>query len=222
MIKYVLFDFDGTVFDTAEGITKSVQYALTKFGIEAELSELMCFCGPPLTEMFSLKYGLSEEEAIRAVEFYRERYMPVGWKECKPFDGMHELLQKLRADGIVTAVATSKPQHFAEIILEEYGMSGDFDLICGSMLDGTRTKKREVIEYVLETLKITPDEAVMVGDRKYDIIGAVSCGLDCIGVRFGYAEPGELEENGAVYIAENADDLYAYLTKQSYTKSPCT
>ena len=131
MKNYVLFDFDGTVFDSAEGITKSVQYALGKMGIEAELKDLMCFAGPPLDEMFSLRYGMSPEQAHRAVELYRERYTPIGWAECSPFPGMHELMGRLRKKGIKLAVATSKPRHFAQRILEKYGMQNDFDIICG-------------------------------------------------------------------------------------------
>lgn len=213
MKNYVLFDFDGTVFDSAEGITKSVQYALGKMGIEAELKDLMCFAGPPLDEMFSLLYGMSPEQAHRAVELYRERYTPVGWAECSPFPGMHELMGRLRKKGIKLAVATSKPRHFAQRILEKYGMQNDFDIICGSELDGTRGQKWEVIEYALSQFGIAPSEAIMVGDRKYDVIGAKKCGVPCIGVRFGYAEPGELESEGAVYVAEDADDLYEYLIK---------
>ena len=213
MKNYVLFDFDGTVFDSAEGITKSVQYALGKMGIEAELKDLMCFAGPPLDEMFSLRYGMSPEQAHRAVELYRERYTPIGWAECSPFPGMHELMGRLRKKGIKLAVATSKPRHFAQRILEKYDMQNDFDIICGSELDGTRGQKWEVIEYALSQFGIAPNEAIMVGDRKYDVIGAKKCGVPCIGVRFGYAEPGELESEGAVYVAEDADDLYEYLIK---------
>ena len=213
MKNYVLFDFDGTVFDSAEGITKSVQYALGKMGIEAELKDLMCFAGPPLDEMFSLRYGMSPEQAHRAVELYRERYTPIGWAECSPFPGMHELMGRLRKKGIKLAVATSKPRHFAQRILEKYGMQNDFDIICGSELDGTRGQKWEVIEYALSQFGIAPSEAIMVGDRKYEVIGAKKCGVPCIGVRFGYAEPGELESEGAVYVAEDADDLYEYLIK---------
>lgn len=213
MKNYVLFDFDGTVFDSAEGITKSVQYALGKMGIEAELKDLMCFAGPPLDEMFSLRYGMSPEQARRAVELYRERYTPIGWAECSPFPGMHELMGRLRKKGIKLAVATSKPRHFAQRILEKYDMQNDFDIICGSELDGTRGQKWEVIEYALSQFGIAPSEAIMVGDRKYDVIGAKKCGVPCIGVRFGYAEPGELESEGAVYVAEDADDLYEYLIK---------
>ena len=213
MKNYVLFDFDGTVFDSAEGITKSVQYALGKMGIEAELKDLMCFAGPPLDEMFSLRYGMSPEQAHRAVELYRERYTPIGWAECSPFPGMLELMGRLRKKGIKLAVATSKPRHFAQRILEKYDMQNDFDIICGSELDGTRGQKWEVIEYALSQFGIAPSEAIMVGDRKYDVIGAKKCGVPCIGVRFGYAEPGELESEGAVYVAEDADDLYEYLIK---------
>lgn len=213
MKDYIFFDFDGTVFDTAEGITKCVQYALHKMGIEAELSELMCFAGPPLTDMFAKKYGMNEDEAIKAVELYRERYNPIGWAECKPFEGMHELMEKLHSAGKKIAITTSKPREFTARILEKYGMLSDFDLICGAEFDGTRGKKWEVIQYALEQLCIEPHEAILVGDRKYDVIGAKKCGLDCIGVRFGYAEPGELEEHGAVYIAENPEDLYEYLMK---------
>lgn len=213
MKKYILFDFDGTVFDSAEGITKSVQYALGKMGIRAELDELMCFAGPPLDEMFALRYGMSEDEAQTAVRFYRERYTPIGWEECTPFAGMHELMYRLRDKGAKIAVATSKPRRFAEQILEKYGMRDAFGLVCGSEFDGTRGQKWEVIEYALQSFGISPDEAIMVGDRKYDVIGAEKCGVDCVGVRFGYAEPGELEAAGAVYVAEDADDLFDYLTK---------
>ncbi len=212
MKDYILFDFDGTVFDSAEGVIKSVQYALAKLGIEAELSELMCFVGPPLNESFAYKYGLSEETANKAVELYRERYAPIGWTECKPFEGMPELLRKLRKDGKKLAVATSKPLFFAEKILQQHDMTDCFDIVCGAELDGTRSKKWEVIAYALERFGITPEQAIMVGDRKYDIMGAKACGLDCIGVRFGYADEGELEEHGAVYIAEDTDDLYEYLS----------
>ncbi len=212
MKNYILFDFDGTVFDTIEGITKSVQYALGKMGIEAELSELNCFAGPPLSEMFAQRYGMGKQQALKAVELYRERYTPIGWEECTPFPGMHELMIRLHQKGAKIAIATSKPQHFAHKILEKFNMQDDFDLVCGAELNGTRGAKWEVVQFALEQFGISPDEAIMVGDRKYDVIGAKKCGLDCVGVRFGYAEPGELESEGAVYIAEDADDLFNYLT----------
>jgi len=213
MADYILFDFDGTVFDTAEGVIKSVQYALGKLGIDSEYSDLMCFCGPPLEVMFSKKYGMTHEEALKAIELYRERYKPIGWKECRPFAGMEELLRKLRAEGKKLAVATSKPEFFTNAILESYGMSDCFDFVGGSLFDGTRSNKWEVIEYVLKHYGITPDEAIMVGDRMYDVNGAKKCGVKCVGVRFGYADPGELEDAGAIYVAEDTEDLYDYLMK---------
>ena len=213
MKKYIFFDFDGTLFDTAEGVTKCVRYALLKFGIEAELSELMCFCGPPLTEMFSKKYNMDDADAAKAVAYYRERYNPIGWTECRPFDGMPELIKKLRACGMKVAVATSKPTEFTKRILSQYEMQDDFDFISGAEFDGTRSKKWEVIDYALDHFGIKPEEAVLVGDRMYDVDGARRCGVDCVGVRFGYAEQNELEEHGAVYVAEDTDDLFDFLMK---------
>lgn len=213
MADYILFDFDGTICDTAEGITKCMQYGLGKMGIEAPLSELMCFAGPPLLDMLKLKYGMSDEDAKKTLGYYRERYAPTGWQECKPFDGMPELIQKLRAAGKTVAIATSKPRFFTENILKKFDMYEDFNLVCGSEFDGTRSEKWEVMKYALECLKIAPEQAIMVGDRKYDFIGSKKCGVNCIGVRFGYAEEGELEAEGAEFIAENTDELYEYLMK---------
>ena len=115
------------------------------------------------------------------------------------------------SEGYITL--TESGMNIAQKILEKYSMQDDFDLVCGSEFNGERGQKWEVIEYALEQFGISPDEAIMVGDRKYDVIGAKKCGVECIGVRFGYAELGELEREGAVYVAENADDLYKYLTK---------
>lgn len=211
MADYILFDFDGTVFDTGEGVMKCMQYGLSKIGIEAELSELRCFMGPPLTDMMKLKYGLSGDAADKVLEYYRERYAPIGWQECYPFAGMPELIKKLKAAGKKVAVATSKPIVYTEKILRKYDMYDDFDLVCGCELDGTRSKKWEVIEYALEQFGIAPEQAIMIGDRKYDFIGAAKCGVKCIGVRFGYAEDGELEAEGAEFIAEDTEKLYDYL-----------
>lgn len=140
MAEYILFDFDGTICDTAEGITKCMQYGLGKMGIEASLSELMCFAGPPLLDMLKLKYDMSDEDAEKTLDFYRERYAPTGWQECKPFDGMPELIRKLRTAGKTVAIATSKPRLFTENILKKFDMYEDFDLVCGSEFDGTRSK----------------------------------------------------------------------------------
>ena len=132
MYRYVLFDFDGTVFDTLEGITKSVRYAINKMGMDAPLSELKCFAGPPLLEMFEERFGFTPEKAAQAVRDFRERYVPIGVYESRVFPGVKELLRELRAAGIVTGIATSKPQHLAEELL------GKEDLKAGKEYLGCR------------------------------------------------------------------------------------
>lgn len=207
MFKTILLDFDGTVFATGEGITKCVQYALQKFGIEAELSDLYCFCGPPLVDMFMEKYGMSREQALKAVEYYRERYSVTGWQECAVYPGIREMTARLRAGGRQVAVATSKPTTYAVKIMARQGMENDFDLVMGAELDGTRNEKWEVITAAMRELHADSRTTVMVGDRKYDVIGAHRCGIPCVGVSYGYAEPGELEEAGAEFVVSNVEEL---------------
>lgn len=207
MFKTILLDFDGTVFATGEGITKCVQYALQKFGIEAELSDLYCFCGPPLVDMFMEKYGMSRERALKAVEYYRERYSVTGWQECAVYPGIREMTARLRAGGRQVAVATSKPTTYAVKIMARQGMENDFDLVMGAELDGTRNEKWEVITAAMRELHADSRTTVMVGDRKYDVIGAHRCGIPCVGVSYGYAEPGELEEAGAEFVVSSVEEL---------------
>ncbi len=213
MIKYLLIDFDGTLFDTGPGVMRCVQYALKKLGIEErDEAKLRKFVGPPLSEMFTELYGLSPEKATEAVWLYRERYQPTGIWECEPYAGMSEMLDAVRAAGYKTAVCTSKPTPSALRILERYGMVEQFDFICGSEFDGTRSKKYEVVQACLDHFGVTDLETVrMVGDRKYDILGAGRCGVKTIGVRFGYAEPGELAEYGAEHVVDTPDELREYL-----------
>ncbi len=213
MVKVLLFDFDGTLFDTGLGVMRCVQYALGKFGIEEhDEKTLRKFVGPPLDESFSELYGFSPEKAREAVWLYRERYQPTGIWECEPYPGMAETLDAARAAGFQTAVCTSKPTPSAMKILERYEMVEKFDFICGSEFDGTRSKKFEVVQACLEHFGVTDTGTVrMIGDRKYDILGAGKCGVKTIGVRFGYAEPGELEQYGAEYIADTAQELRDYI-----------
>lgn len=207
MYKYILFDFDGTVFDTVEGITKSAQYALSKFGIEAELDFLRQFAGPPLVDKFIEVYGMSREEAEQATVYFKERYQPIGINECRIFPGMKEMLQRLKDAGFVLGIATSKPQHLAEQLLQGEDMTGLFQGICGSGGLGNNDTKESVLRRAMETLGAGTENAVLVGDTKYDVQGAKLCGIDCIGVRFGYAAPGELEEAGAAYIVDDIPAL---------------
>lgn len=215
MIQALIFDFDGTLFDTGPGILRSVQYALERFGIrETELGKLRKFVGPPLVDSFMELYGMPPEQAKEAVAFYRERYTPVGLLECEPYPGMPELLEKLRVKGFRLGVATGKPTQMAEQILKNHGMEHIFDCVYGSEPDGLRAKKEEAITAVLETFGLTGDrkrEALMIGDRKYDVAGAQKCGLACVGVYYGYAEPGELELAGAAITVDTVEALGKYL-----------
>jgi len=212
MYKYVLFDFDGTVYDTVEGITKSVQYALAKHGIEAELSELRCFAGPPLVDKFMEVYSVTEEQAQQLVVDYRERYRPIGLLECQLFAGMKELILKLKEKGIKTAITTMKPQEMAEMLLEREGMIPLFDAIYGSTLSQNITKQK-LVEMAMDTLGADKNETILVGDTKYDIHGAHQAGIVAVGVRYGYAAENELEDAGADFIVDTMQDLEDFLLK---------
>ena len=207
---YILFDLDGTITDPKEGITKSVQYALEDFGIqEPDLEKLTCFIGPPLVQSFQEYYGFDEAEAQRAVQRYRQRFAEVGIFENGVYEGVHEMLSELNNAGKTLCLATSKPGVFAKKILEHYHLAPYFTVVVGSELDGRRSDKAEVIEEVLHRLAITEsrEKAVMVGDRRHDILGAKRCGLTSVGVSFGYAEPGELEKAGADYVVSSVAEL---------------
>ena len=198
----ILFDLDGTLTDPKEGITRSVQYALSKLGIYADTEELVRFIGPPLVESFATFFSLSPSDCELAAKYYRERFSQVGIFENAVLDGIPEMLEKLVSAGAALALATSKPLVFAERILERYSLSRFFSVTVGSGLDGSLTDKAEVISAVLERMEINdPSTAAMVGDRKHDIIGAKKNSIRSVGVYFGYAEPGELEASGADRIA---------------------
>ena len=209
MFQSILFDLDGTLTDAAPGITNSVKYALSKFGIdETDDNKLRKFLGPPLISSFMEFYGFSKEKAQKAVEYYREYFVPHGIFENEVYSGIPKLLQKLKADGKTLIIATSKPETFAVQIAEHFEIDSYFDLIAGSNLDNTRSKKAQVIEYALETLGILDRaHAVMIGDRKHDIKGAKKTGLRSIGVLYGYASPGELENAGADFTANSPEEL---------------
>ena len=212
MIKYVLFDFDGTVYDTAEGITKSIRWALNKRGMDAELQELRKFVGPPLAEKFVEIYHFTMEEALEMVRVFRERYSPIGLFESAPFPGIRELLLSLKAAGLVTGVATSKPQNMAEELIGRSGLTDCFDIVVGSFIGPNNDKKWEILTRAMEALGASKEDTVLVGDTKYDVAGAKICGIPCIGVRWGYASPGELEEAGADIIFDSMKELEEFLT----------
>ncbi len=211
MKKYdvILFDLDGTLTDPAIGITNSVMHSLKKYGIEVvDRTELYKFIGPPLHESYEKFYGFSADEALRAVEHYREYYRVKGIYENLVYDGIEELLVKLNENGKKVILATSKPEIFAREILRYFGLDKYFYYAAGANLDGSRTDKAEVIAYALEAGGVSDKSSVvMVGDREHDIIGANKNGIDSIGVLFGYGSRAELENAGATYIAKTVCDI---------------
>ena len=232
MYEVILFDLDGTVTDPGEGITNSVMYALDKFDIKvAERSQLYKFIGPPLRESFAEFYHFDDVKCEQAVAYYREYYKDQGIYENKLYDGMEQLLKDIKASGRKIALATSKPESFAKEILQYFHIDSYFDVVAGSTLDNTRTSKEEVIAYALKECgvadfrnmldinTIIPEyrgvkdlsQVVMIGDRKYDILGAKKIGIDSIGVLFGYGEEKELREAGATHIAARVEDIFCLL-----------
>ena len=210
MSQVILFDLDGTLTESGEGIMKSVQYALEKLGIIEENQEnLRRFIGPPLLESFMNYYGMDQETAAQAVVYYRERYTDKGIFENELYPKIPQLLEILQINDKILGVASSKPEVYVKQILEHFGIDQYFQVIVGSELDGSRTKKPEVIEEALRRLNMQTerDKVLMVGDREHDVSGAISCGLQCIGVAYGYGSREELEKAGAVYVADTVEDL---------------
>lgn len=216
--RILLFDLDGTLVDSKEGVTRCVQYALEAYGIHREPDELTCFIGPPLCQQFMAYAGWDETQGQRAVEKYRERYRDTGIYENTVYEGLPDLLHALKQAGYTLAVATSKPEVFARKILRHYHLDTCFEEIVGSELDGHRVAKSEVIEEALCRLHIANNErnaVLMIGDRQHDVAGAHACGIACMGVGFGYAPPGELTAAGADYLAETVSDLAARLLRDA-------
>lgn len=213
MYRAILFDLDGTLTASAEGITKSVQYALHKLGIdEPDLHKLEAFVGPPLLDQFMEAYGLDEAAAWQAVGYYRERYTQQGIYENQPYEGIQELLRGLKERGYILAVASSKPITYVRQILEHFELASFFTVVEGSQMDGSRTTKGEVIQEALRGLKMEGqrEQVVMVGDRKHDVQGARDAGIDCVAVAYGYGSTQELEQAGPVMIAPTIEGLQRF------------
>lgn len=211
--QYALFDLDGTLTDPGEGITRSVQCALAKFGINVEnRRELFCFIGPPLHESFEVYYGFSRPDAMKAVDAYREYYAVKGIFENLVYDGIGEMLAELQKNGVKICLATSKPELYAKQILEHFELDSYFTAVAGSEMDGTRTKKAEVVERALMLLgNPSVADCVMIGDREHDVLGGSAHGLDTVGVLFGYGNREELERAGATYIAATPAEIVKIL-----------
>lgn len=216
--QYLLFDLDGTITDPKVGITTCVQYALEHFGIhEPDNDKLEPFIGPPLQDSFEQFYHMDAETAKQAVAKYRERFQAVGLYENEIYDGMADLLKTLKEGGCRLAVASSKPTVFVKKILEHFDVAQYFDVVVGSELDGSRTKKEEVVQEALRQLdpkdQASSGQMVMIGDRCFDVQGAKSHHLDSIGVAYGYAAEGELQQAGATFVVDTVQQLKELLTR---------
>lgn len=211
--SHILFDLDGTITEPFEGITKSVRYALNKFGIEVDdLSKLRPFIGPPLSESFQEFYKLSYEDSLKAIDYYREYYVPYGMYECSVYPGIEEMLKKLHESPCKVILATSKPEPMAIKVLEHFGFDKYFDIMCGASLDESLAKKSIVVATAVRLAGITDKStAIMIGDRKYDVEGAAVNGLSTIGVTFGHGGREELEKAGAIMTFDDAFSLCDYL-----------
>lgn len=210
MYKAILFDLDGTLTESGEGITKSVQYALEKLGKpEENLEALKVFVGPPLMEQFMKYADLDEETARRAVEIYRERYSTIGIFENRPYPGVAHMLEELKKKGYHLAVASSKPEYFVKKILAHFDLEKYFDEAVGSEMSGSRTNKTEVIEETLRRLHLENhrEQVLMVGDKEHDVLGARKAGLECLAVSYGYGTMEELTEARPLQIAASADEV---------------
>lgn len=207
---YVIFDFDGTVVDTGEGILKSLQYSFEQMGHEVpDLSDLKKFIGPPIHYSYVTFYGVSEDEVEEYIKKYRERYREIGIYECFVYDGVIETIKTLREKGVKIGIASSKPVKLIYDVMDYLKITEYFDAIVGTKFDDSNHPGKT--DLVLESMKKLSDEdkkhTLMVGDRYFDIDGAAGAGVDSVGVTYGYGSRKEFKEHGATYIIDNAKEL---------------
>lgn len=204
-----MFDFDGTLVDSSEGITKSAQYALAHYGIEvSNPKDLEKFIGPPLAGSFRRFYGFSEEKAGEAVEVYRKRYEKIGWSECRLYPHVREAILQLKEDGYLIGLASSKPEDTCRRIMEYLGILDLFDEVVGATRDGRIGTKEEVLTEALRRWQDIPrEEMVLVGDTIYDVEGANLVHMKSIGVSFGFGDLNAMKEAGAVCMIDDLRQL---------------
>ena len=208
-MKAILFDLDGTLVDSGEGIMKSVQYALEAFGIQEEdASKLKRFVGPPLIHSFTTFYNLSEEEAQEAIRKYRERYVPIGLYESALYPGVKQCLEALKARGYLIGVASSKPEKFCRLLMERYEVIDLFDEIVGATTDGRIHTKDEVLGEVFRRWSNVPrEEMCLIGDTIFDVEGANKMGIPCIAVSYGYGSAQEMLKAGAIGLCHSMSEI---------------
>ena len=205
---FLFFDLDGTLTDSAPGIVRSAKYALSHFGIVLESEVMLKFIGPPLLESFGNLCGLNEEQSREAIRLYREYFSEKGMFENSVYEGVPEMLEYLRESGKILAVATSKPEPYAKTILEHFGLNGYFSHICGAAMDHVRMTKADVLRDAVYKTGLSDLRAgLMIGDRRHDVEGANTIGMETLGVLYGYGSREELITAGAVSLAETPNDV---------------
>ncbi len=210
MFDYYLFDLDGTLTDPGLGITNAVMYALSKYGISVnDREQLYKFIGPPLLDSFHEYYGFDDEQCAEALAYYREYYSVTGLLENEVYDGIIDLLKQLKAAGKTIILATSKPEEYSVRILEHFNLLEYFDDVSGATMDEKRSKKDEIITYALRKNNIVDtNKCVMIGDRKYDILGGKKNHLKTMGVLYGYGSHEELTAAGADYLVSSPAEIF--------------
>ena len=210
---HIFFDLDGTLTRSEFGIIKAAAYALSRFGIEeTDRDNLLRFIGPPLYYSFDKFYGIPQARLDEAVDYFRELYDSEGYMDAPVFDGMTEVLEGLRQNGAVITLVTSKPQYMADKVINHTGLKTYLDNVVAPGLEMTDPDKAELIRRAIELNGADPSEVVMVGDRMYDIEGAVGAGVDSIGVVYGYGTREELRSAGATFLADTVSDIYRIVT----------
>ncbi len=208
--KTILFDLDGTVSNTKEGVTKCVQYALGKMGIQVDdLEDLHHFVGPPMVTEYMRSYGMDKETALETLGYYRERYNPIGIYECHIYDGIKDILVWLNENGYNVGLATSKPEPMALTVLDYLNIREYFnpEITCGADLNGPVLTKEDVLNKVFDNSNVSKEETVLIGDTIYDVEGCKKVNLDCIGVTYGMGEKEDLVKNGVITTIDHPMDL---------------
>lgn len=210
--RSMLFDLDGTLTDSGEGIIHCAQLALKEMNLPVPAKEEMrIIVGPPLHDSF-IRFGVRPEDTDTAIAIYRKYYLDFGKYENFPYPGIENLLRRLKEDGHVLYVATSKPETMSVDILEHFGLAHYFDRICGATMDGSRGTKAAVIDYLLHTCPVQGN-LLMVGDTIYDVLGAKELGIPSVGVSWGYGVVGDMEQAGALAIVCDTEQLYQFIRR---------
>ena len=208
MFDYLLFDLDGTLTDSKEGLFKSFRYALSHYGIEEnDEANLKRFIGPPAHYAFCEFYNFSEDKAIEAVSIFRERFESIGIFENMLYDGVFDMLKALKEHGKKLALATAKPEHSAWVVLEHFNIAQFFDVVSAATRENRDHNKTKILQKAIAELNAPKDKVVMIGDRKFDILAAKELDIKTIGVQYGYAPPNELYECGCDYIVDSVSEL---------------